>query len=127
MKRIKQTLIALALMAGLVGFVTPVAEVSAAACTGSAITCAKQGYKDSGGSSNSGNLGGFIHKIVNILLYILGSVAVIVIVIGGIRYTISSGDQSQMTSAKNTILYAVVGLVIAVLAYAIVNFVLTSL
>jgi hypothetical protein len=48
------------------------------------------------------------------------------IVIGGIRYTTSNGDSAGITSAKNTILYAVVGLIVALLAYAIVNFVLTS-
>lgn len=64
-----------------------------------------------------------IRTVVNVLLYVIGAVAVIMIVIGGIRYTTSNGDSSQVTSAKNTILYAVVGLVVAMLAYAIVNFV----
>jgi multisubunit Na+/H+ antiporter MnhB subunit len=48
------------------------------------------------------------------------------LIIGGIRYTISQGDQSQVTSAKNTILYAIIGLIVAILAYALVNFVVTS-
>ena len=48
------------------------------------------------------------------------------LIIGGIRYTVSGGDSGAVTSAKNTILYAVVGIIVAVLAYAIVNFVLTS-
>ena len=65
----------------------------------------------------------FIQNIVNVLLFVLGIIAVIMIIVGGIRYTTSNGDQNQLTSAKNTILYAVVGLVIALLAYAIVNFV----
>ena len=64
--------------------------------------------------------------IVNVLLFLLGSIAVIMIILGGIRYTTSNGDSSQITSAKNTILYAVIGLVIAILAYAIVNFVLSA-
>lgn len=130
MKYYKRIALTLAFAFGLVGVtsaVVPASTASAAACSGSALSCAKQGYNAGGGSSNSGSLQGFIHKIVNLLLYILGSIAVIVIVIGGIRYTTSAGDQSQMTAAKNTILYAVVGLVVAVLAYAIVNFVLTSI
>ncbi|MNI84677.1 hypothetical protein D3C73_1416030 [compost metagenome] len=49
------------------------------------------------------------------------------LIIGGIRYTISGGDSSAVTSAKNTIMYAIVGIIVAVLAFAIVNFVLTSL
>jgi multisubunit Na+/H+ antiporter MnhB subunit len=53
-------------------------------------------------------------------------IAVIMIVIGGIRYTTSNGDSSQVKSAKDTIMYAVIGLVVAILAYAIVNFILSA-
>lgn len=67
---------------------------------------------------------GLIKRVVNILLFIIGAIAVIMLIIGGIRYTISGGDQSQVTAAKNTILYAVVGIIVAIFAYAIVNFVL---
>lgn len=67
---------------------------------------------------------GLIKRVVNILLFIIGAIAVIMLIIGGIRYTISGGDQSQVTSAKNTILYAIVGIIVAIFAYAIVNFVL---
>jgi hypothetical protein len=67
-----------------------------------------------------------IQDIVNILLFVLGAIAVIMIIIGGIRYASSNGDSSQITSAKNTILYAVIGLVVAILAYAIVNFVINQ-
>jgi ABC-type Fe3+ transport system permease subunit len=65
-----------------------------------------------------------IRIVVNILLFLLGAVAVVMIVIGGIRFSTANGDQSAVTSARNTILYAVVGLVVAIMAYAIVNFVL---
>lgn len=67
-----------------------------------------------------------IKTIVNTMLYVLGAIAVIMIVIGGIRYITSNGESANVTSAKNTILYAVVGLIVAILAYAIVNFVITS-
>ncbi len=66
-------------------------------------------------------------KIVNILLFLIGAVSVIMLIIGGIKYTISGGDSGQVTSAKNTILYAIIGLVVAFLAFAIVNFVLDKL
>lgn len=74
-----------------------------------------------------GALSGFIKKIINILLFIIGSVAVLVILIGGIRYVLSSGDANATKGAKDTILYAVVGLIVAIMAYAIVNFVLSNL
>lgn len=72
-------------------------------------------------------LGKFIQSAVNILLFVIGAVAVVMVVIGGIRYVTSGGDQSQVTGAKNTILYAVVGIVVAAMAYAIVNFVIGGL
>lgn len=63
--------------------------------------------------------------VINILLYIIGIIAVIMIVVGGVRYTVSNGNASQVKEAKDTILYAVIGLIVAIMAYAIVNFVLS--
>lgn len=65
--------------------------------------------------------------IVNTALFLIGSIAVLMLIYGGIRYTTSGGNEKSVTAAKNTILYAVVGIVVAVLAFAIVNFVLTAL
>ena len=70
---------------------------------------------------------GVFTQITNVMLFIVGAIAVIMIVIGGLRYVISGGDQAQITSAKNTILYAIVGIIVAMLGYAAVNFVLTTL
>lgn len=70
--------------------------------------------------------GGIFRTITNVLLFLIGAIAVIMLIIGGIRYTISGGDSTAVTSAKNTILYAVVGIIVALLAYAVVNFVLDS-
>lgn len=66
-------------------------------------------------------------NVVNTLLYIVGILSVVMIIYGGIQYTTSAGDAAKVNKAKNTILYAVVGLIIAVLAYAIVNFVVGRL
>ncbi len=65
--------------------------------------------------------------ITNIMLFIIGAIAVIMLIIGGIRYVVSAGDQNAVTSAKNTILYAIIGIVVAFLAYAAVNFVSSQL
>ncbi len=62
--------------------------------------------------------------ITNVLLFVIGAVSVIMLVVGGIRYTISAGDSTAVTGAKNTIMYAIVGIVVALLAYAVVNFVI---
>lgn len=69
---------------------------------------------------------GVFSTITDVLLFIIGSISVIMIIIGGIRYVISGGDASKVTAAKNTILYAIVGIIVALLAYAIVNFVLVN-
>ena len=66
-------------------------------------------------------------NITNTVLYIVGIVAVIMLIIGGIRYIVSGGDAKKVTDAKNTILYAIIGLIICFLAFAIVNFVIKSI
>ncbi len=65
--------------------------------------------------------------IINVLLFIIGAVSVIMLIYGGIRYTTSGGNANSVTAAKNTIMYAIVGLVIAIFAFAIVNFVVDQL
>ena len=64
--------------------------------------------------------------ITNVLLFIVGAISVIMLIIGGIRYTVSGGDSTAVTSAKNTILYAVIGIIVSLLAFAVVNFVIGS-
>ena len=68
--------------------------------------------------------GGTFTTITNVLLFIVGAIAVIMIVIGGMRYVLSGGDASKVTAAKNTILYAIIGIVVAILSYAVVRFVI---
>ena len=65
-----------------------------------------------------------IRTVINIFSLIVGVVAVIMIIVGGLKYITSSGDSGNVTSAKNTILYAIIGLVIVALAQIIVRFVL---
>jgi ABC-type Fe3+ transport system permease subunit len=69
---------------------------------------------------------GIFSKITNVLLFIVGAVSVLMIIIGGLRYVLSGGDSAKVSGAKNTILYAIVGVIIAILAFAIINFVLGS-
>jgi hypothetical protein len=89
------------------------------------VSCIQNG-SDSAGAKGAPTLESRVKTVVNVILFILGAVAVIMIVIGGVRYTTSGGDAGSVSGAKNTILYAVVGLIVAILAYAIVNFVLTA-
>ena len=69
---------------------------------------------------------GVFSRITNTVLLIVGLISVIMLVYGGLRYILSGGDSKKVTDAKNTVLYAIIGLIISLLAYAIVNFVLNS-
>ena len=83
--------------------------------------------KGTGAPDNVTEDDGLIKKVVNLLLWAIGIVSVIMMIIGGFRYATSNGDSNQVSAAKNTIMYAVIGLVIAIFAYAIVNFVFVQI
>ncbi len=65
-----------------------------------------------------------VTTITNTLLLVIGIVAVIMLIVGGFRYVLSGGNEKGTAAAKDTILYAIVGIIVALLAYAIVNFVI---
>ena len=67
--------------------------------------------------------GGNVTTVINTMLFIVGILAVIMIIYAGIRYTTAHGDKGQVESAKNTLMYSIVGLVVAIIAYALVNWV----
>lgn len=69
---------------------------------------------------------GLAKRIINIFSIVVGAVSVIMIIIGGFRYIISGGDSAGVTGAKNTILYAIVGLIIVLFAQVIVRFVFST-
>lgn len=68
-----------------------------------------------------------VTNIINMVIGVLGLACVVVLIIGGVNYMTSSGDTGKVKKAKDTILYAIIGLVICVLAFAIVNFVIGSI
>ena len=65
-----------------------------------------------------------IKRAINIMLFAVGVLSVVMLIFGGFRYVISGGKKESVTNAKNTILYAIVGLLVSVFAYAIINFIL---
>jgi hypothetical protein len=95
----------------------------AAGGIGSGADCAKP----TGAAENLFGDGSIFNTVTNILLFLIGAVSVVMLIIGGIRYVVSGGDQGAVTSAKNTILYAIIGIVIAFLAFAAVRFVTDQL
>lgn len=84
------------------------------------------GEKNPNPDAAAGKVDSIVEEIINILTIIVGVIAVIMIIIGGLRYITSGGDSNKVSSAKNTILYAIIGLVIVALAQVIVRFVLNK-
>ena len=103
--------------------------------TGVAPNAATQGAAQSGAEAARGTGvpstlfgdAGIVTTVTNVLLFIVGALAVIMIIWGGIRYATSAGNAANVTAAKNTILYAIVGLIIAFLAFAAVNWILGAI
>jgi hypothetical protein len=139
MKRIATSiLITLSLVVGAVGTFLPAQSALAidpfkAACGGSgggAGSSAGSGTASGGssteicGAAQQDKFQNIIKNVINTALVVIGMIAVIMIVIGGVKYVVSNGEAQQIQSAKNTILYSVIGLVLAVMAFPIVNFVL---
>ncbi|MDN5275210.1 MAG: conserved rane protein of unknown function [Candidatus Saccharibacteria bacterium] len=126
-KKSFQALLIVPVLALGVGFIAPVLQPIEAHAQA---TGGLQGGADSSkGTDQQTDLfgdNGVFKIITNVLLFIIGAISVIMLIIGGIRYVVSGGDSAAVTSAKNTILYAIVGIVVAILAYALVNFVIGS-
>lgn len=121
MKRIAKIILPILLIAGFLTFLV-VPEVSAITLREGAEAARCDGCP----ADLFGDKGAF-KQVTNTILYIVGIIAVIMLIIGGIKYVISGGDSKKVTDAKNTILYAIIGLIIAFLSYAIVNFVISAL
>lgn len=102
---------------------------SQALCQGSGGTWKADNTSPTGGTCSSGDnrtVLGTIQQATDVLIFITSAIAVLMIIVGGLRYTTSAGDQAAMTSAKNTIMYALIGLIVAVMAYAIVHFIFAA-
>ena len=79
------------------------------------------------GNKSDHNLPNNVIDIINGVIGVLGLVCVIVMIIGGVSYMTSSGDAGKVKKAKDTILYGLIGLVICVLSFAVVNFVIGNI
>jgi predicted nucleic acid-binding Zn ribbon protein len=103
-----------------------IAAAPVAAATTQQIVCDQADAIDSSACNQSSDtiLSGFAGRVVRTLILIIGAVSVLVIVIAGMMYVFSGGDPNNTKRAKDAIIYAVIGLVIALLAQAIVSFVI---
>lgn len=108
-----------------IGFATvALAKTALATCDTSTLTL-DSGATCSQANGQSTDLGSIFSTISNVLIFLVGAVAVIMLIIGGLLYVTSNGDSKRVEGAKNTILYAIVGIIVAVLAFAAVHFVIT--
>jgi hypothetical protein len=134
-QKLKNSLLAIAALVTLAAPVFAPAAVYAASnanipgglCTGAdlKISDTPSNCPTDGGGSTTG-INNLLRRIVNIFSAVVGVIAVIMIIVGGLRYITSGGDSSKVSTAKNSIIYAIVGLVIVALAQLIVRFVLNQ-
>lgn len=78
-------------------------------------------------NSPTGNLQTLITRISNTILLIVGIIAVLMLIIGGFQYIASAGNPESVGKAKSTILYAVIGILVTLLAYALVQYVISRM
>jgi hypothetical protein len=131
MSRIKRILITLSASFGLLAPAVLPATVFAAPtdtqsglCAGANLTTDTSATCDTKTSGDS--VDKLIKNIIDLFSLVVGVIAVIMIIVGGLKYITSGGDSGNVTGAKNTILYAVVGLIVVALAQVIVRFVLNE-
>jgi len=124
----KKSIISIAIMTCAV-FGTSV--LSTASLSGSASAQVSEGINTATTSEMKGKSidgkDGLIKTVVNVLLWAVGILSVIMIIFSGFRYITSAGDASKTKSAQSTLIYSVVGLIVAIMAYAIVNMVINRL
>jgi hypothetical protein len=134
MKKLSTLIASIAL---LTTFAAPLATASPVAASNESALCEGSGGtwkadKDlpNGGACTSGaggrTVAGTLQQLTDVLIFLLGGIAVIMIIIGGLRYVTSAGDQTALASAKNTVLYSLIGLIVAFMAYAVVKFIFAA-
>lgn len=94
---------------------------------GSNLSVSTDGGCEADTTGGAERIQGIVTVVINIISVIVGIVAVVMIIWGGFKYITAGGDSGNVTTARNTIIYAIVGLVIVALAQFIVQFVLTQL
>jgi len=123
MKKIRIFIAALILVASGLFVLAPVTVTAQGAFDGVCANNGDTGVCEENAKSENANTNALVGNIVNTLLFLVGAISVVMVIFGGILYATSQGDSGNVSKAKNTILYAIVGLVVAFIAYAIINWV----
>jgi hypothetical protein len=126
-QKIKLIIASLVLAVGVAGvFASP--ALAATGSAGDAKDDVCSGITSAGGScsDNGSGLTHVIRTVIRIISLVAGIAAVIMIMIGGLRYTTSGGDSSKVAGAKSAIMYAIIGLIVVIFAQIIVRYVATE-
>jgi hypothetical protein len=111
-------------------FAAPAPEPTPASTTSAAADQVCQGLSQADGSTGCDSTGtgktatSLVNTIINLFSWVIGVIAIIMIIFGGFKFVTSAGDSGKVTSARSTIIYALIGLVVVALAQTIVKFVL---
>ncbi len=100
-----------------------VASIATGLCEGSNIGT---GATDCKTNSSTASIRTLAASIINVFSIIVGLVAVIMVIFGGFKYITSGGDSNSVSGAKNTLIYAIIGLIIVALAQFLVRFVINT-
>ena len=127
-QKIKSYLLSLAAISGLLFGTAVLAAPVVSYADAKSQVCGALGGSQSGGNCDTGgtSIGSAVQTAIEILSVIVGVAAVIMLIVGGLKYVTSNGDSNNIASAKNTVLYAIIGLIIAALAQVLVRFVLNK-
>jgi len=133
-QKIKLALVSMALLLGVSApALAPVSvyaaednNITKGLCTGTNAAAGEGGNVCTAGGENNDDLKALAAKIVNLISLLVGIVAIIMIIYGGFRYITSGGDSGRVGNAKNTLIYAIIGLIIVALSQFIVHYVLTA-
>ena len=102
-------------------------QIQAGLCTGADLYITDTPTDNCSNTSATASINKIVRLVINLLSVVVGIVAVVMIIVGGLRYITSGGNDTSVTGAKNTILYAIIGLVVVALAQVIVKFTLNKL
>ncbi len=125
-KKVKLFIAAIATVLSVSGVVATAPQAAYAACS-TPTGCVTSGVDTAGGGGKTTSVQSIIKTVIQVLFFLIGALSVIMIIVGGFRYVVSQGESGRVKSAKDTIMYAVIGLVVAILAWVIVDFVVDNL
>jgi hypothetical protein len=101
-------------------------EIQESLCSGANLEAPTSTPATACEADNGTGVNGIVNTVITVFSWVVGVVSVIMIIVGGFKYVTSGGESSGVTSAKNTILYAIVGLIIVAIAQVVVKFVLSN-